>query len=211
MAQDGSHRKETLSHGTVLIAGGGPVGLLLAKVLSWYDTKSILFERNNSTTRWPKMDLTNARSMELLRRLGIAEKIRGIGVPSHFPLPVFISSGLHSEEPLATWNLPSVDEYRQLIADVNDGTQPLEAYQRVSQVLLERLLKFSCEDDPLIDVRFGWDVKSVKEGPDKVQVVVANVDSNDVVTYEADYLAGCDGASSTTRKALGLALDGGPM
>jgi FAD-dependent monooxygenase len=64
---DMDHKNVTASHverlpkGTVLIAGGGPVGLLVAKVLSHYGVKSVLFERNKSTTRWPKMDLTNGR------------------------------------------------------------------------------------------------------------------------------------------------------
>ena len=55
-----------LAGDTVLIAGGGPVGLLLTPLLSYYGTRSILFERNKTTTSWPKMDLTNARFMEIL-------------------------------------------------------------------------------------------------------------------------------------------------
>lgn len=211
MAQSHGAKEEHLPSGTVIVAGGGPVGLLLAKVLSSYGIKSVLFERNHSTTRWPKMDLTNARSMEILRRLDLVDKVREIGVPSHIPLPVFISSGLHSEKPIARWDLPSVDAYRKLISDCNDGTQPLEPYQRVSQVMFEKLMKTVCEEDSLIDVRFGWQVKSVEEHSGNVKVLVANVDSGQSVTVVGAYLAGCDGSSSCTRKALGLALDGGPM
>lgn len=36
---------------TVLIAGAGPVGLLLATVLSRYGVKSVLLERNFTTTK----------------------------------------------------------------------------------------------------------------------------------------------------------------
>lgn len=42
---------ETLSHDTILIAGGGPVGLLVATVLAHYGVKSVLLERNATTTR----------------------------------------------------------------------------------------------------------------------------------------------------------------
>lgn len=39
----------------------------------------MLIERNLDTTKWPKMDLTNCRSMEILKRLGIAEGLREVG------------------------------------------------------------------------------------------------------------------------------------
>lgn len=39
----------------------------------------MLAERNLDTTKWPKMDCTNCRSMELFKRLGIADDFREIG------------------------------------------------------------------------------------------------------------------------------------
>jgi 2-polyprenyl-6-methoxyphenol hydroxylase-like FAD-dependent oxidoreductase len=65
----------------VLIAGGGPVGMVLALELARHEIHSILVERNNTTTSHPKMDLTNGRSMELFRRLGIIDEVRAVGVP----------------------------------------------------------------------------------------------------------------------------------
>ena len=51
----------------VLIAGGGPVGMTLSLELAHHGVRSLLAERNPPTTRHPKMDLTNGRSMELFR------------------------------------------------------------------------------------------------------------------------------------------------
>jgi 2-polyprenyl-6-methoxyphenol hydroxylase-like FAD-dependent oxidoreductase len=65
----------------VLIAGGGPVGMTLACDLAQRGIACMLVERNASTTRHPKLDITNARSMELFRRLGLAEALRNVGVP----------------------------------------------------------------------------------------------------------------------------------
>ena len=42
---------EELADDTVLIAGGGPVGLLLATVLAHFGVKSVLLERNKTTTK----------------------------------------------------------------------------------------------------------------------------------------------------------------
>lgn len=95
---DQSESVETLPGDCVLIVGGGPVGLILATTLANFGVRSVLLERNLTTTRyftskcpadykiiansfssWPKMDLTNARSMELFRRLGVAEELRSKG------------------------------------------------------------------------------------------------------------------------------------
>jgi len=209
---DGTRQhEESLPSGTVLIGGGGPVGLLLATILSHYGVKSVLLERNKSTTKWPKMDLTNARSMEIFRRLGLADALRLQGVPAHIDQPVLISSGLGADKPITKWELPGVDKFRERIKLHNDGTQPLEPWQRLSQAIFEKWLKALCDKDPLVDVRFGWKVETVEEGEYRVKTVASNVDTGESVLFVSDYMAGCDGASSKTRKSLEIPLDGGPM
>ena len=66
----------------VLIAGGGPVGMTLACELAQRGIACMLVERNAATTRHPKMDITNGRSMELFRRLGLADRLRAVARPS---------------------------------------------------------------------------------------------------------------------------------
>lgn len=44
--------EERLDEGCVLIAGGGPVGLVLATTLSYYGVRSVVLERNDTTTRY---------------------------------------------------------------------------------------------------------------------------------------------------------------
>lgn len=44
--------EERLNKGTVLIAGGGPVGLVLATTLASYGVRSVVLERNETTTRY---------------------------------------------------------------------------------------------------------------------------------------------------------------
>jgi FAD-dependent monooxygenase len=200
-----------LPHGTVLIAGGGPIGLTLARVLAHYDVPSILFERNNSTTDWPKMDLTNARSMELFRMLGLADALRAQGVPAHFDQDVLISTGMGSSEILTKWDLPGVEKFRARIRECNDGSMPLEPYQRMSQAVFERWLKGVCEGEPLIQLRYGCRVEGVVEEGDCVKTTVVEVETGKTEVYVSDYVAGCDGASSRVRKSFDIPVDGGPM
>ena len=66
----------------VLIAGGGPVGMTVALELGRRGIRCVLVERNETTTKHPKMDITNARSMELFRRMGIIPELRAAAVPA---------------------------------------------------------------------------------------------------------------------------------
>lgn len=48
---------ENLEEDTILIVGGGPVGLILATALAKHRVKSIILERNESTTRSVSFDM----------------------------------------------------------------------------------------------------------------------------------------------------------
>ena len=61
---------------SVLIVGAGPVGLTLAIDLARRDVQCMLVEKQAAPSKLPKMERCNARSMEIYRRLGLAERIR---------------------------------------------------------------------------------------------------------------------------------------
>src|SRR5215467_575122 len=123
----------------VLIVGGGPVGMTLARALALQGVPSMLVERNPTTTHHPKMDITNARSMELFRRLGLAAALRAVAVPESNNFDVSWITGLSGHE-LYRFRYPSVTQWRRLIRDTNDGSMPGEAPMRVSQVEIEPVL-----------------------------------------------------------------------
>ncbi|MFN0305378.1 MAG: FAD-dependent monooxygenase [Burkholderiales bacterium] len=194
----------------VLIVGAGPVGLVLAKELSHHGIRSTLIERNLDTTRWPKMDITNCRSMELLRRLGLEDGLRQVGVPARFSFDVIFSTGLAGRE-FARWAMPSVDAMRERIRAHNDGTMPCVPYQRCSQEVFEAWMKRLCEDDPLIDVRSGWRFDTLVQDDAGVTAEVMDTTTNERRALRARYLVGCDGATSAVRKALDIPLQGRPV
>lgn len=103
-----------------------------------------------------------------------------------------------------------MDDWRVKIAANNDGTMPLEPWQRLSQALFEKWLKNICDNNPLIDVRFGWKLTELSKVDDRV--IVAASDASDVQRQiSSTYLIGCDGGSSRVRRSLKIPLDGGPM
>src|SRR5204863_9623692 len=114
-----------------------------------------------------------ARSMEIFRRLGLAEKIRAAGLPAHVPMDVFIILAMN-EPPLWRQHYPSVDQARAEIRACNDGTQPLEPYQLISQYTLEPLLRSEAEALPGVTVRYGCEFLSFDQDDGGITAQVKN-------------------------------------
>ena len=78
---------------TVLIVGGGPVGLALAGELGWRGVDCLLVEQTDGNIVTPKMNEVNVRTMEFCRRWGIADKVHNCPFPQdHARDAVFITS-----------------------------------------------------------------------------------------------------------------------
>jgi 2-polyprenyl-6-methoxyphenol hydroxylase-like FAD-dependent oxidoreductase len=190
----------------VLIAGGGPTGLVLAAELSRFGVASMLAERNEHTTLFPKMDITNGASMELLRRLGVDTELRAVGVGSRHSFDVIFAAGLNGPVH-GRWRLPSVEDQRATIAATVDGSVPGQPWQRCSQAIFEAMMMEHAHRDPSVTVRQGWRLQTCDQIGDVVVAQLANSVGN-TVTVHADYLVGCDGASSQVRTGLGIGMDG---
>ena len=116
---------------SVLIVGGGPVGLTLSLTFAKFGIDCTVVERNTSTTQHPKMDITNGRSMEIFRMLGVANAINSAAVPGNLCLDV---SWIHtlSDDEIYRFQYLSPNEARKANRQKNDGTQPMEPAVRIS-------------------------------------------------------------------------------
>jgi 2-polyprenyl-6-methoxyphenol hydroxylase-like FAD-dependent oxidoreductase len=190
----------------VIVAGAGPAGFCTAIDLGRRGVKCLLIERRPATAPWPKMDRTNARSMEFFRRIGIADRIRELGFPSEMPMDVFLMTRL-SDPPVAVLQFASVADWRMRIARTHDGSLPLEPYQLVAQNKVEPLLKEVAESTPNVTVRHGCEVTGFVQNDTGVTVTARRIDGEEV-DVRASYLVGCDGGVSTVRKRLDIKLEG---
>jgi 2-polyprenyl-6-methoxyphenol hydroxylase-like FAD-dependent oxidoreductase len=72
-----------MTESDVLIVGAGPVGLTLAIDLAWRGIDVTVVEtRAPAELPEPKCNHVAARTMEIFRRLGLAEKVRNAGLPA---------------------------------------------------------------------------------------------------------------------------------
>jgi len=190
----------------VVVVGAGPVGFTLAIDLGQRGIRTLLIEKDSTTKQWPKMDRSNARTMELYRRLGIAEQVRAVGYPPEASMDIFIATRL-CDPPLLQLHYATVAEHRAKIAATTDTSEPREPYQLVAQNDLEPVLKRIAEATANVTVRFGCRLIDFEQDDNGVTVTLEDLDETHEVV-RASFLAGCDGGISTVRKKLGIKLEG---
>jgi len=177
------------------------VGLTLAVALGQRGVRCTLIERKPEPQFLPKMERCNARTMEIFRRMGLAEKVRAAGLPADVPMDVYIVRALNLP-PLMHSPYPSVNEARRAIDACNDGSLPLEPYQLISQYTLEPLLKAVAGTLPSVTVRYDCAFESLQQD---AAGVTAHTSAG---VINAMYLVGCDGGGSMVRRQLGIELKG---
>ena len=192
----------------VLIVGAGPVGLTLAIDLGRRGVRCTLIDKNDAPLGYPKMERCNPRTMEIFRRLGVAEKVRAAGYPPDWPMDTYLVFDL-MRPPLFKMAHPTVAQAKAKRDRTLDGSMPLEPYQIISQYTLEPLLKSVVERMPNVTVKFGHELQSFSQNPDGVTAQVRKSDGT-AVTIRAAYMVGCDGGSSVVRKQLDFKMDGEP-
>ncbi len=186
----------------VLIAGGGPVGLMLAAELGWRGIPNLLVERDPPEERlnFSRILQISVRSMELLRRMGISERVRNWGFPADHPLDnVFVTS-------LTGYQLGRFKMYT-LGADVEDPFSP-EHQWHCPQVVLDPILQQAAAAFPATEIRYRTRLAAFTQDGDGVRATLEDSVTGARESVEADYLVGCDGFTGMVRKQLGIGMHG---
>lgn len=190
----------------VVIVGAGPVGLTLAVDLGMQGIRCTLIEKKEAPEFLPKMERCNARTMEMFRRMGLAQKIRKAGLDADVPMDVFVVTSM-TEPPLLRLPYPSVAEARREIEESDDSSLPAEPYQLISQYTIEPLLKSVAESLPSVTVMYGTEFLDLRQDRQGVTTRIRRLDGSEA-DIRAAYAVGCDGGASPVRKTLGISLRG---
>jgi 2-polyprenyl-6-methoxyphenol hydroxylase-like FAD-dependent oxidoreductase len=192
----------------VFIAGAGPVGLSLALDLSARGLSTTLAEtRHFAEPPNVKCNHVSARSMEVFRRLGVAQALRSAGLPEDFPNDVVFSTSMTGIE-LARIPIPCRrDRYSDTAGP--DGWWPTpEPPHRINQIYLEPILLRHAVARPGVVLHNRTQLVGYAQDDSGVTVELLDVESQQSRQVRARYLVGCDGGSSGVRKQMGARLEG---
>jgi len=178
-------------HHPVLIAGGGPVGVVTALALARQGIPVHVLEAERSVNDSPRAATTHAATLEMLAELGLIEEV--------------IRRGL-IEPKFRIWDRAT----RELIVEFDFGALEHDTrfpyvvqceQHKLANMAIERLRGFAHAR-----VDFSTRVTAVQQLGDRVEAVVEG--ASGLRTVRGTYLIGADGGRSTVRKALGIDFDG---
>lgn len=192
---------------SVLIAGGGPCGLMLANELGRRGVSALLVDEKPGTAFNPQANATQARTMEHYRRLGFADEIRKAGLPADYPTDVAYFTRYTTHE-LARFELPSSSRASALVKGLSGSWSAAELPHRVSQKYVEAVLRRHAERLPGIRVHYGHRLTRFVERDQGIIGEIEPVGDGPGFAVHADFLVGADGPRSMVRQSLGISYGG---
>ena len=164
---------------SVVIAGGGPTGLMLAAELALARVDVVVLERRaTQELAGSRAGGLHARTIEILDQRGVAERFLEAGEPAQaagFALNFLDMSDFPTRHPYA-----------------------LGLFQnQIERLMAEWVLELG------VPIEYGREAVDFSQDGDGVEVVVA-----DGERLRAAYLVGCDGGRSRIRRAAGIEFPG---
>ncbi|HTP81980.1 MAG TPA: FAD-dependent oxidoreductase [Alphaproteobacteria bacterium] len=191
----------------VVIAGGGPAGLVLAMELGRRSVSCLLVDDKPGTTTQPRANATQARTMEHYRRLGFAHEIRPLGLPLEYPTDMVCCTRLAGYE-LARYKRPSTKEATQSVRNLSGSWSTPELPHRCALIFVEPILLKHARKFPSVEIQHEQRAVRFRETPDRVEVDIDRVDGKAQRTVRAKYFVGCEGAKTIARRQLGIKMQG---
>lgn len=185
----------------VLVAGGGPAGLAAATELNLHGVGCLVIEpRPQVSHKRPRAKTSSVRTMELLRRWGLADPVR-----ARAPLKVGWSQRVTFCESLTGKRITDFDGAFGLTTRRDDRFP--EPGQQVPQPVVEEVLRAHLARQRRVGLRLGHAVTGLAEHDDSVTVTVRDA-RGAAYQVRARYVIGCDGYAGVTRDQIGARYDG---
>lgn len=166
----------------VIIAGGGPTGMMLAGELRLHGVHVVVLEKETEPTRIVRSLGLHARSIEVMDQRGLLERFLALG--QQYPVGGFFA-GIAKPSP------ERLDTAHGYVLGI---PQPV-----TDRLLTEHAVEAGAE------LRRGCELAGLSQDDDGVTVELA-----DGTWLRSRYLIGCDGGRSTVRKLLGVDFPGEP-
>ncbi|MCM0673275.1 rifampin monooxygenase [Micromonospora phytophila] len=166
----------------VIVAGGGPTGLMLASELRLHGVHALVLEKETEPTRYVRALGLHARSIEVMDQRGLLERFLALG--QQYPVGGFFA-GISKPSP------DRLDTAHPYVLGIPQTT--------TDRLLAERAIEVG------VEIRRGSELVGLSQDDHGVTVELA-----DGTKLRTRYLVGCDGGRSTVRKLLGVGFLGEP-
>ncbi|WP_257658606.1 FAD-dependent monooxygenase [Parapedobacter lycopersici] len=180
---------EIAKHTDALIVGAGPSGLMMAAQLLRFGIQPTIIDAKPGPDRTSKAIAVHARTLELLRQLGLADQLLADGFPAY-------GIQVHGRKK------------RKGRIQFTDIDQPHTAFpfvllvgqEKTEKLLVDRLTAHACP--------VSWATRLLSLRQDDRSATVEVVQNDVVQRWQCKWLIGADGANSTVRDCLKIPFEG---
>lgn len=185
----------------VLVVGAGPAGLTASALLARAGVPAVTVTKY-ATANSPRAHITNQRSIEIFRDLGIEDRVMERALPHHLMGKQVFATAFAGRELSRMMTFGTGDDR---IGDYRAAspTEMCNAPQHILEpILLDRGRELGA------DIRLHHEVVSIEQDHDAVTARVRPRDGGDEYEVVARYAVGCDGTRSIVAETGGFELEG---
>jgi len=188
----------------VFVVGAGVTGLTLAALLATAGVRAYTIAKHSGTAPSPRAHVTNQRTMEIFRDMGIEEAVRQVSTP----LPL-LGNGVICTS-LTGLELGRYSCYGAGSHQLSDFAQasPSEMVNSPQHVLERVLLAHAREKGA--EIHFYHELIDIEQTDDDVISTVRERKTGNQYTVRAKYVIGADGGRSLVAQKFGFGFEGQP-
>lgn len=186
----------------VLVIGSGPAGGAAALMLATYGVRVAMVNKYGWVANTPRSHITNQRTLEVLRDLGVEQEALAAGTPQHLMGDTVFCTAIAGEEiaRIRTWGTGDDKLTEYTAASPCPMTDLPQTY--LEPIMVANAAKRGAK------VRFDTEFLSLEQDADSVTALLRDRVRGDEYRMRARYLIGADGGRSRVAEQVGLPIAG---